>query len=30
LQSRSIFGYLTTAIEAHFHRQPAPPLLPGA
>ena len=30
LQSRSIFGYLTAAVEAHFRRQPAPSLLPGA
>jgi transposase len=30
LQSRSIFGYLTAAVEAHFHRQSAPSLLPGA
>ena len=30
LQSRSIFGYLTAALAAHFQRQPAPSLLPGA
>lgn len=28
LQGRSIFAYLTTAVEAHFQRQPAPSLLP--
>ncbi len=30
LQSRSIFGYLTLALEAHFRHQPAPSLLPEA
>lgn len=30
LQGRSIFAYLTAAIEAHFRRQPVPSLLPGA
>jgi transposase len=30
LQSRSIFGYLTAAVEAHFQHQPVPSLLPGA
>lgn len=29
LQNRSIFGYLTAAVEAHFHSQPAPSLLPA-
>jgi transposase len=29
LQSRSIFGYLTAAVEAHFRHQPAPSLLPS-
>jgi len=29
LQSRSIFAYLTAAVEAHFWHQPAPSLLPG-
>jgi transposase len=28
LQSRSIFGYLVSAVEAHFANQPAPSLLP--
>jgi transposase len=28
LQSRSIFAYLTAAMEAHFAKQPAPSLLP--
>jgi len=30
LQGRSIFAYLTTAVEAHFHHQSAPSLLPDA
>lgn len=30
LQGRSIFTYLTAAVEAHFQRQPVPSLLPGA
>lgn len=30
LQGRSIFAYLTAAVEAHFRRQPVPSLLPGA
>jgi transposase len=30
LQSRSIFAYLTAAVEAHFRHQPAPSLLPSA
>jgi transposase len=30
LQGRSIFGYLTAAVEAHFNRQAAPSLLPAA
>ncbi|OYV94967.1 MAG: hypothetical protein B7Z73_02605 [Planctomycetia bacterium 21-64-5] len=29
LQSRSIFAYLTAAVEAHFRHQPAPSLLPN-
>lgn len=29
LQSRSIFAYLTTAVEAHFRHQTAPSLLPS-
>jgi hypothetical protein len=28
LQKRSVFDYLTAAVEAHFQRQPAPSLLP--
>jgi transposase len=28
-QSRSVFEYLTTAMEAHFTHEPAPSLLPG-
>lgn len=28
LQQRDVFGYLTTAIEAHFHGQTAPSILP--
>jgi transposase len=28
LQGRSIFAYLTTAVDAHFQHQPAPSLLP--
>lgn len=28
LQQRSIFGYLTTAVQAHFYGQPVPSLLP--
>lgn len=28
-QSRNVFEYLTTAMDAHFARQPAPSLLPG-
>ena len=30
LQGRSLFGYLTAALEAHFHREAAPPLLAEA
>ena len=30
LQGRSLFAYLVTAVEAHFHHHPAPSLLPGA
>lgn len=30
LQSRSIFGYLTAAVKAHFHRHPDLSLLPAA
>lgn len=29
LQKRSLFTYLTTAVQAHFAHQPAPSLLPG-
>jgi|SRR5579862_40864 len=29
-QSRSVFGYLTDAMQAHFAHEPAPSLLPGA
>ena len=29
-QSRAVFGYLTTAIQAHYAARPAPSLLPGA
>ena len=29
-QSRSVFDYLTTAMEAHFAHESAPSLLPGA
>jgi transposase len=28
LQQRDVFGYLATAIDAHFHGQPAPSILP--
>jgi len=28
IQKRSLFAYLTAAVEAHFHNQPAPSLLP--
>jgi transposase len=28
LQQRDVFGYLTTAIDAHFHGQAAPSILP--
>jgi transposase len=30
LQGRSIFAYLTAAVEAHFQRKVAPSLLPSA
>jgi len=30
LQGRSIFSYLTAAVEAHFRGQPVASLLPGA
>jgi len=30
LQSRPLFGYLATAVEAHFAAQQPPSLLPGA
>lgn len=28
LQRRDVFGYLTAAVDAHFHSQPAPSILP--
>jgi transposase len=30
LQGRSIFAYLAAAVEAHFHREVVPSLLPTA